>query len=442
MSGISLFRCCWGLLLALTALHARGNDDLAQALQSSQLIGYAKAMYIADDKKGGRLNQHTPGFGGKIGIETGSYRGFSFKGAWYATNDLGLGSHNPRETDAYMFDLDKKPYSLLGEAQLNFASGRTALSLGRQEIHTPLVSSYEYRIIPNLFEAYTLTNRDFPNTTLTLSYISKMSGLDGLVTFSEFRSMSQQAYTSLMVSGNGNVDASNGETIDLSSIVGHKGVWMAGIEYEQTHKLQLWNYHGVDTLNTLYVDGKFRQPLSTTLTAVLDAQAYRVSEVGRFKDYLAQLGLNGTYALYGLKATLAHSPSGFSLALAANQFTGNERTVTANGNWGGYPEFVSMPYMFAEDAGVSAIARSRLTKITALLDLGAYGLKGHSLLAGHARINIDDTIQAHSDILVNTLLYRAKLSPQLSLRLALEARNSGHSRYDNEFALASLRYDF
>jgi hypothetical protein len=101
-----------------------------------------------------------------------------------------------------------------------------------------------------------------------------------------------------------------------------------------------------------------------------------------------------------------------------------------------------MPYLYAENDGVSAIARSRLSKVSVLLDLGAYGLQGHSLLFGHARIDIDETIQANSDILVNSLLYRAKLSPKLSARVLLEARNSGHSRYNNEFVAASLRYDF
>lgn len=431
------------LFAAPSALsQVQASDASSEDTNSASVFGYIKAMYVVDDKKGKRLNQSTLGVGGKIGGETTELQGFRLKGALYTTSDLGLRSSNPKQTDAYMFDLDKRPYSLLGEAQLKYRAGNTEITAGRQEFFSPIINTYDYRIIPNLFEAYTLVNRDIAHTTLTLSYVSKMSGLDGLVSFSEFRSMSQQTYTSLLVTPDGKIDASSGDTLDPSSIVGHKGVWVVGAAYENTHSFQLWNYYGLDTLNTLYVDSQFKQQVSQNLSATLDMQAYQVSAVGRFKDYLIQHNLNASYALYGIKGSLAHKSSGISTSLSFNQFTGNERTVTANGNWGGYPEFVSMPYMYAEDSGVSAIANAQLARLTMLLDLGPYGFKDQSLLLGHAKINIDESILPGSDIQVNTLLYRAKLSTKLSARVLLEARTSEKSRYDNEFMAMSLRYDF
>jgi hypothetical protein len=116
--------------------------------------------------------------------------------------------------------------------------------------------------------------------------------------------------------------------------------------------------------------------------------------------------------------------------------------VTAYGNWGGYPEFVVMPYMHAENKGTSAIVGSNLSRVTILFDLAAYGLTGQSLLLGHANINIDEKILANSDIKVSTLLYRAQISPKLSARVAIDARSSKNSRYDNEFVALGLRYDF
>ena len=430
------------LLLAALIACSAGQAQAQSAGNDFTLFGYAKLMYVADDKKGGRLNQSTPGFGGKLGIESGNFHGFSLKGAAYTTSDLGLRHDDPRRTDAYMFDLDKEPYSLLGEAQLNYRRGNTTLSAGRQEFFSPIIDSYEYRIIPNLFEAVTLKNRDIADTTLTLAYVSKMSGLDGLVTFSEFRSMSQQAYTSLKVAADGTPDAINGETLDPSTVVGHHGVWVAGLVHERGDRFQLWNFHGVDTLNTLYLDARWQKSLTQEVAGTLEGQAYRVTAVGGFKDYLAQQGLNASYGLVGVKGTLAHQPSGVSVALAFNRFGGNQNTVTAFGNWGGYPEFVSMPYLYAENQGNSAIARSQLARMSVLFDLSKIGLADQSLLFGHAMINIDENILANSDIQINTLLYRAKITPQLSARIALEARSSQNSRYDNEFAVLALRYDF
>ena len=108
----AVFFICYGIL------QAHAGESFISALEGSKFLGFAKAMYLGDDKKGGRPDQSTPGFGGKIGAETGEYAGFKLKGAWYATTDLGLRQQDPRKTDAYMFDLDKKPYSLLGEMQL------------------------------------------------------------------------------------------------------------------------------------------------------------------------------------------------------------------------------------------------------------------------------------------------------------------------------------
>jgi len=87
-------------------------------------------------------------------------------------------------------------------------------------------------------------------------------------------------------------------------------------------------------------------------------------------------------------------------------------------------------------------SRSRLRKATLLLDLGPYGLPEHSLLLGHARMDIDEAILPGADIIANSLIYRARLTPRVSARLHLEARSSAHSRYDNHFLTLGLRYDF
>lgn len=429
-------------ILLTLALPACAKEDAPLAWPAPQVHGFAKGMFISDDKKGGRPNQNTPGFGGKLGAETGEYLGFKLKGAWYATTDLGLRQEDPRKTDAYMFDLDKKPYSILGEMQLSARLGNTALILGRQEFFSPIINTYDYRIIPNLFDAYMLTNRDIPDTTVTFAYVSKMSGLDGLVTFSEFRSMTQQAYTSLKVAADGSIDAKNGDTLDISKLVGEHGVWAAGIVHGKDNQFRLWNYYGVDSLNTLYMDGRLKGWPSQDFAVTLEGQAYQVTAMGGFKDYLSPMGLNANYGLYGIKGTLAHQQSRISASLALNHFTGNKNTVTAFGNWGGYPEFVSMPYMHAENKGTSAIVGSYLSRLTLLFDLDPYGLTSQSLALGYAIINIDKNILPDSDIEVITLLYRAKITPKISVRASIDARNSRNSRYDNDFFVLGLRYDF
>ena len=69
-------------------------------------------------------------------------------------------------------------------------------------------------------------------------------------------------------------------------------------------------------------------------------------------------------------------------------------------------------------------------------------MSNHSVILGHARIDTDRRSLPDSDILVNSLIYRATLGSGWSLRAALEWRSSGNARYDNEFMVLSARYDF
>ncbi len=416
--------------------------ELESALKNSTLFGYAKAMYVYDDRKGVKLDQNTPGFGGKVGFESGSFGGLKAKAAWYTTTDFGLREKNPKKIDAYMFDLDKTPYSILGEANIAYTAGKTTLTLGRQEIDTPIVSTYDYRIIPNLFEAYTLTNNDISDTTIILSYITRMSGLDGLVTFSEFRSMSQQTYTSLMPSSDNKSIDTNNDPIDISKLVGHNGVYMAGVIYENNPKIQLYNYYCPDVLNTFYADIAHKQELNANLKLTLEAQFYSVKDVGKFSEFLRGMNLSGSYELYGAKASLANKALGLSGSMAYNKFTGNDKTVTAFGNWGGYPEFVAMPYMFAQDNGASAIANSQMGRVSSTLDASVLGLKGQSLTVGYSMFDIDDSVLVDSDITLLNFLYKNKITKNLSARVLYEIRYSQNYRYDNDMLTLSLKYDF
>ena len=423
-------------------LAATAGHSISEPSDTGGVFGYGVFMFVADDKKGGRVNQRTQGLGGMVGAETANWHGLSLKGAFYTTQDLGLRSEDAREIDAKMFDIDKTPYSLLGEAQVRLTAGRTKLAFGRQEFFSPLINSYERRIIPNLFEAYGVSNSDIPHTTVTLAYVAKMSGLDGRATHSKFRSMSQQAYTSLSADALGNTNNPTGYPLARSRDVGNRGVWVAGLDLESRNRIRLWKVHGIDTLNTIYLDGRLRVATSDAITLTFEAQSYRVAAVGGFRRLLSQRGLNASYGLVGISATWEDKSSGLGVSLSHNRFSGNEKTVTAVGNWGGYPEFVGMPYIFPGEDGASAIARSRLYKLTAMLDLTAFGASAHQFAFSHSRIDTDHAIIANTDIVTSGVTYRVKLRSSWSARFGFFANSSANSRYANDVLSVSLRCAF
>ena len=341
-----------------------------------------------------------------------------------------------------MFDVDKNPYSILGEAAVEYENGDSTLILGRQEIDTPIVSTYDYRIIPNLFEGYTYTNRTFPHTALTLSYITKMSGLDGLVSFKHFESMSQQTYTSLSMSDPYTVDSDGGETVDISKISGHKGVVMSGLVYDNTLKMQIWNYYCPEVIDEFYADIAYPYPLDERFSLMLEAQAYGVRSLGKFDRFLGSFGLNGAYELYGAKLSLKDHLRGWNASVAYNTFSGDDKTVTAFGNWGGYPEYVSIPYMFPQGDGVSALAKSRMGKINLSFDLSRIGWDNQMFIAGYAFIDLDEQIMPQSDIGVINLIYKAKLTESTQIKGQYEIRESDNYRYANDMVTLSVTYRF
>jgi hypothetical protein len=431
------------LLLLFTFFSALyGNSDLVEALKESTVSGYAKMMYVYDDRLAPKLDQSTFGIGGKLAVESGDWHGIKAKAAYYTTNDLGLRSSTPKKTDAYMFDVDKRPYSVLGEAALEYKDETSTLLFGRQEIDTPIVSTYDYRIIPNLFEAYTYTNTKVENTAIIFSYITKMSGLDGLVSFKHFESMSQQTYTSLAMSDIQTVDSNDGDTLDISKISGDQGVLMSGFVYDNGLKMQGWNYYCHDVLDEFYIDMAYPYTINSNLLLTLEVQGYGVREQGKFKEFLKNLGLNGSYELYGAKFSLENKNLGITTSLAYNFFTGNTNTVTAFGNWGGYPEYVAIPYMFAQDDSVSALAQSQMGKINVKADLANIGLANHTMIAGYSIIDLDELIMPHSDINLINLVYKAKVSNSLNLKGQYEIRSSDNYRYANDMLTLSLTYKF
>lgn len=432
-------RYFFACLFFVNSLYA--GESLSDALKQSSISGYLKSMYVYDNREYPKVDQQTYGFGGKIAAKTGAWYGLSAKIAYYQTADFGLRNKDSKRVDAYMFDVDKSPYSVIGEKYLKYEAADTSIVAGRQEIDTPIISTYDYRIIPNLFEAYILTNKSLNNTSFVAGYVDKMSGLDGLVSFKKFESMSMQTYTSLMTSDYRSVDTS-ADTIVPSNIAGNQGVVMVGMVYDGRNKFQIWNYYCKDVINEFYADGLYSANTGKNKKVTLEAQMYSVKTIGKFNELIKNMALNGSYELYGAKISFDDNVNGIAPYIAYNRFTGNSKTVTAFGNWGGYPEYVAMPYMFAQDNGASAIANSQMYRLACKIDLAKYGLDGHSFVAGYSLFDLDDSVIKDSDIQMANFLYKAKVGKTIFVKILYENRNSKNYRYANDTLTTAVTYSF
>ncbi len=413
--------------LLLINSHAVNFDDF-------KLSGYLRSVYVKDDRKGLKIDQSTFGIGGKVAIESNYIWNTKAKLGVYTTQDLGINSENPKTIDGCMFDVNKKPYTILGEAFIENRTSNTTFRFGRQEIETPIVDMDDFRIIPNLFEAYRVINNDVPNTTLTFAYITKVSGVDGLISF-DFKSVGEQTYSSLAL--NSNLEVDNSEAIfNISKVSGKSSIVMIGSEIDIKPKIRLYNYYVKDILNIFYIDGVYEKSIKDNLSLKIELQDYYVKDIGKYSDFLTKLGLNGEYNLFGIKTSI--KTHNITPSIAYNEFSGDEKSVTVYGTYGAYPELASTPYLSAQDDSVSSIPKSKTTKVAIKFDF----LETHNFTAGYGYTDIYEKILPNSDMGVTTFLYKAKFNKSISFKALAELRESNNYRYDNNQYTFTLNYMF
>lgn len=76
-------------------------------------------------------------------------------------------------------DTYKNTGAFLNVANITATYGDTTLVLGRQLMHTPQISGFDWLLAIGSYEAYTIMNTSIPNVTLTASYITEFRGVNG-----------------------------------------------------------------------------------------------------------------------------------------------------------------------------------------------------------------------------------------------------------------------
>ena len=127
--------------------------------------------------------EHTSGsnndlaLGTKLGYISDKFYNFNFALSLYSSTALQKGN----EQAVAFFDSQNKSYAILADAYLQGDWNNTTIKIGRQALKTPFANSDDSGMIPDRFEALSIENKTFLNTTLNLSYIKKMAGVDAKI---------------------------------------------------------------------------------------------------------------------------------------------------------------------------------------------------------------------------------------------------------------------
>ena len=240
--------------------------------------------------------------------------------------------------------------AVLGEAFGSLRMFGQTFTGYRQRINRPFINIQDNRMVPNTFEAYTLTGAA-SGVSYTGGYITKIKKRDA----EHFVWMS---------------DAAGGSNSD------HKGTAFAGATWDFTKDGYVrGDYQQTgDVFNTIYVDGKYPIALDQQTVMALGAQYYHQKSVGS-----AQIGNFSTWGA-GVQATITRGPFGGQL-----YYTQTGKGFDTQNPYGDHPSYLYLMQVAFNTAGEEAWGVGGNINFATL---GAPGLTAAAVYAsGKNRIN-------------------------------------------------------
>ena len=219
----------------------------------------------------------------------------------------------------------------------------------RQLIDRPFINPQDTRMIPNTFEAYTVTGG-----------AGELSYTGGYMTKMKTRASDSFVWASNAAGGTGP----------------QKGVIYAGATYRiaETGYVKIDEVYSIDVFQTFYIEGKYPIRIEDKTQVVLGGQYYPQKSVGG-----AQIGSFSTYG-YGLTAGVSHGALGAYL-----YYTQTGRGLTSPDPYGDHPSYLNVQQIIFDTAGEKAWG------IRGTVDfnkLGVSGLTAYAIYAaGKDRIN-------------------------------------------------------
>jgi len=369
--------------------------------------GQLRAGYITfSENSSSRTNGYA--LGGHYHFETKRWNGLMIGAEAYTVLNLGT-NQTPLKINPDFFDLDGKSFILLSQAYLGGKWGNTEIKLGRQALDAPHADSDDIRMVPNYFEAYTITNTDIDDLTLTAGMIDKMAGWENGINSPDF------------------VDVS--ETLGVNDTI--DGIYYASAAYEgiKDLSLSLWYYRYSDIADILYAEAgySYTLPKDTILTLGLQYDGSR--ETGA-----ALLGKQDADT-YGISLEAEFADLGVTVLAAYNQDNGE--TGATGLSLGGGPFFTSM-----EDQTLDAVgAPGKAWMLGAGYNFENTGIDGLIFGVAYGSFEADDASVYRSREIDAVLEY--SLSEKLSVTAAfasVDVKVTGMEDHDQFRLITSYNF--
>jgi hypothetical protein len=292
--------------------------------------------YYFDAENTGGTPSRAWALGGWVGLRTPWWGDFFQAGANYYVSGKLYGPEGEGGTKLLTSDQDS--IYVLGEAFGAFRIAGQTFTAYRQLIDRPFINPNDSRMIPNTFEAYTLSGA-----------VDDVSYIGGYITKEKNRDTESFVWMSNVAGGTGN----------------QQGVAFAGMTWKfgEGGTVRLDEQYAFDVFNTLYADVRYPFALDDKTRLVLAAQYYPQTSVGD-----DQIGSFSTWGA-GLQAVVNHGPFGLQLNYAQ---TGTGYSTQSP--FGSHPSYNSIQVWDFNSAGEKAWG---VRANADFASLGAPGLTGY-----------------------------------------------------------------
>lgn len=244
---------------------------------------------------------------------------------------------------------DQAPINVLGQAFGAFRLAGQTFTVYRQLVNRPFINPQDNRMVPNAFEAYTLSGK-----------VADVTYIGGYITKEKLRDAESFRWMSNVAGGAG----------EQQGVAFAGGTWNFGKGGYVRADVQ----YAFDVFNTFYADVRYPIAFDEKTTFVLGAQYYPQSSVGG-----DQIGSFSTWG-YGLQAAVSRGPVGAQLYWTQ---TGTGRDT--QNPFGSHASYLDMMQVSFNTAGEKAWGIGANIDFA---DIGAPGLTAAAMYAaGHDRVS-------------------------------------------------------
>jgi hypothetical protein len=163
-----------------TTAPAKPMSDFEKALKKDgKFTARLRGFYFNrsfDEDKTGKDNAKAITAGGIIKYQSGKYHGLSFGVAHYSSTKLGGIYSREEAKGTSILGRDGEDLAFVGEAYFQYDIKNTMFKIGRQQLATPLMQNHDLRILPSVYEAAIIQNKDIPKTEVEIGFVDKYTG--------------------------------------------------------------------------------------------------------------------------------------------------------------------------------------------------------------------------------------------------------------------------